>query len=90
MNRAKHKLRMCFEPGYPDKYKAFKEVASNTRSGSFDLFWTGLPVLVAIVNIPAGLYRSPILLLYGVLFWVFLLLVSCEARVAAKRRSMLE
>jgi hypothetical protein len=89
MKKAKHNLRMCFEPGYPDKYKMFKEDAEAIRLHRFGLWWRSLPIIIAIVNIPAGVYRSPVFLLYGVLGYTILLILLCEVRVSAKRRSML-
>jgi uncharacterized membrane protein len=87
MNRTKHDFLTCFDPDYQDKCR---KAAESIRSYWFEMWWCILPLIVALVNIPAGVYRSPVLLLYGALAWTALVFGLCELRVAAKRRSMLK
>lgn len=89
MTRHSHNLRMCFDSEYQEKFSKFIECREEIQ-----LYWVHIcvklyPGVIALVNVPAGVTRSPIILLYGILGWPVLVAILCRVRVAAMRRSML-
>lgn len=89
MTRHAHNLRMCFDPEYPEKFSRFKDCREEIRGNWVNYCMKLYPGVIALVNVPAGITRSPIILLYGVLGWPVLAALLCQVRVAALRRSML-
>lgn len=89
MTRHAHNLRMCFDPEYQEKFSRFKDRREELQNYWFQLCVKLYPGVIALVNVPAGITRSPMILLYGMLGWPVLAAILCQVRVASMRRSML-
>lgn len=89
MTRHAHNLRMSFDPEYQEKFSRFKDHRKEMRGNWVNYCIKLYPAVIALVNVPAGVTRSPIVLLFGVLAWPVLVAILCQVRVAALRRSML-